>query len=465
MKTLSKICDVADWFDPELIRVIEQELQEPARFHRKQWEFAMIFHTLEKLGYLHGSSTGLSMGGGNERVLYSIAKHIKKLVVTDLYEENTTWDTARTNDPTDFILSSKPFPLDNKKLEVQRMDMRHLEFGDQEFDFCYSSCAFEHIGEYQDFLQHLHEVYRVLVEGGVYVFTTEFHFGEETIQDDHNYIFSADYLRQLLKDCPLSLAVHPNVSITHHTANQPLPHNINNLLYLGEIFKEHPLNEQIPHLYLLRGKYPFTSILFILKKEPIPSQNDIRFTGFPTTKTFLNSRLTKYRKWLEHSPLKINPFSSLPNGVSRFYQDHAEFFNKDRENHQTDPTFFHSDYFWFGNGKRTFTIELTDVSHLSDEPVELLFKIHRYATMNSSEVECCIEQKVIISKTSSKALNVLLTTPVDENYCYAILGHHLKGDFKFGQIQLLTTSEDISQGTTIQNREMNHHTDVESSWI
>ena len=40
--------------------------------------------------------------------------------------------------------------------------MRALEFEDASFDFCYSSCAMEHIGKYDDFLEHLREVRRVL---------------------------------------------------------------------------------------------------------------------------------------------------------------------------------------------------------------------------------------------------------------------------------------------------------------
>ncbi|HLG32312.1 MAG TPA: methyltransferase domain-containing protein, partial [Ignavibacteriaceae bacterium] len=154
MKTLSKICDAGDWFDPEFNQVVLEELKENARFHRKQWEFAMIFLALRKYGFLTEDKVGLSVGGGNERVLYSIANHVKKLVVTDLYDENTSWDCARTGDPKEFIMNSKPFPVDENKITALRMDMRNLQFEDNTFDFCYSSCAVEHIGDFDDFVQH-----------------------------------------------------------------------------------------------------------------------------------------------------------------------------------------------------------------------------------------------------------------------------------------------------------------------
>jgi hypothetical protein len=85
MLHLSKLCDAADWFDSEFQQIIKLELREFPRFHRKQWEFAIIFLALRRLGFLHEESIGLSMGGGNERVLYSIARYVKKLFVTDLY--------------------------------------------------------------------------------------------------------------------------------------------------------------------------------------------------------------------------------------------------------------------------------------------------------------------------------------------------------------------------------------------
>ncbi len=463
MQTYSKICDAADWFDAELQRVIDQELQEPARFHRKQWEFAMIFHTLQKQGFLTPDATGLSLGGGNERVLYSIARHINKLIVTDLYEEDTSWDTARTGDPNEFIRKSKPFPVDNRKLEAQRMDMRYLEFPDNTFDFCYSSCAIEHIGEYQDFLQHFREVYRVLNEGGIYVFTTEFHFGDETIKDPHNYIFAADYLRHLLEECPLTLVAHPHLEITHHAANQPLPANIHQLVYSGESLQNHPVEAQTPHIQLLRGKYPFTSILFILRKEENSPPNDLRFPGFTSAKAFLDVRVDEYRTWVEKATLSINPFSSLPRGISRFFQDHADFFRDDTNPpDEDDPTIFHSDYFWLGSGDRTFSVEISGVTSLASDPAELTVKIHRYATLKSDTVECVTEEKVVLDNRTN--VTVSLTAPLADDYCYAVLAHRTGGDFRLGEVRITSQPLAVPEKTSRKRDEINYEHDAEESW-
>jgi SAM-dependent methyltransferase len=415
MNTLSKVCDAADWFDPEIHNIIHNELRESPRFHRKQWEFAMIFLALQKSGFLKPDKFGLCLGGGKERVLYAIARHIRQLVVTDLYERETTWDSARTDNPDHFIKTDKPFEVDDAKLKAQRMDMRNLDFADNTFDFCYSSCAIEHIGVYADFLQHLNEVHRVLKEGGVYVFTTEFHFGNETIEDANNFIFSADYLNKLISECKLSLAEQPDVAITHHNANLPRPSLVKDLNYVkARHLSEHLLGE-VPHLQLLKGKYPFTSILFILKKESRDeNKNGMVFYGRESSLSFLQAGVAEYRRWLQNSAISINPFSALPNGVSRFFVDHADFFNKPGAEPDVDHTAFHSDYFWLGTGEMAFRIGLKITEANTYQPCNLELRIHRYATLASQTVETVEEVNLTVRESGWMEREIVI--PIDENY-------------------------------------------------
>lgn len=435
MQMLSKICDAADWFDPEVLEVIEKELQEPARFHRKQWEFAMIFLALRKLGFLKNSALGLSMGGGNERVLYSIARHIRRLTVTDLYDSGTTWDCARTADPVEYIRASKPFPVDDSKLQVLRMDMRNLKFEDNSFDFCYSSCAFEHIGGHDDFVRHLNEVQRVLKPGGVYVFTTEFLFGPDTIRDPNNYIFSGEYLSRILQECRLEVAVSPNVRLTPHRSNFPLPHNIRNLAYYSGDHWLMPFLENYPHLQLLRGHHPFTSILLVLRKGESPGgAQPVTFPEKEISRNFLDARVAEYRQWLQEKRISLNPFSSLPAGVSRYYADHAEFFKEAPAAPVSDTLLFHSDYFWFGGGERTFAVRL----HLPEVPsgggCRLQLRVHHYATMSPAEVDCVAEVELPVS--AAGWVEKQITLPVGADDYYAVLAEVADGRCRVDQIQI-----------------------------
>ena len=267
MYNTSKICDAADWFDPDVKLIIENELKEPARFHRKQWEFAMIFLTLQKFGLLNEQKVGLSLGGGNERVLYSIAKYVKKLIVTDLYDDNTSWDCARTQDPDEFIKASKPFPVDDKKIQALKMDMRFLDFADNTFDFCYSSCAIEHIGEYKDFLQHFNEVNRVLKDDGMYVLTTELQFGEQIIPDPNNYIFTKGYLADLISQSDLDFVSDVNVELNKNEINYPFPSNIRNTTFLGHNFISEKIVDPLPTSYIVAWQWSHSHLYCLILEQ------------------------------------------------------------------------------------------------------------------------------------------------------------------------------------------------------
>jgi ubiquinone/menaquinone biosynthesis C-methylase UbiE len=436
MKNLSKICDAADWSDNEFYTVVLDELKEQPRFHRKQWEFAMIFLALKKLGFLNENKTGLSMGGGSERVLYSIAKHVKKLFVTDLYDENTTWDCARTFNPDDFIKQNKPFDIDEQKVTALKMDMRSLEFEDNSFDFCYSSCAFEHIGKNEDFIQHLNEVYRCLKNNGVYVFTTELQLGNNTIEDRNNFIFSPESLQTILNEIKLCTEFIPDATLTDHVSNYPLPSNISKLCGSDDNSLTDKILKDYPHLILLRGKYPFTSIQLILRKKELPVSpgNRIVFTGLENTKKIVSRGLEAYRYMLQNSQIKILPFSSLPDGLSPYYLDHSEFFSKNINGN--NDTVFHTDYFWFGSSVRKIQIKLETDEIESGVDNIIQIRLHNYATLNSEKVECTYEQNFNI--TIKEELNETIIVETKEDYCYAILAKHISGKFRFKSISIIS---------------------------
>lgn len=459
MNKLSKVCDAADWFDSDFQHIIKHELREPARFHRKQWEFAKIFQALQKHGLLQEDKIGLSVGGGNERILYSIANHVKKLIVTDLYSTETMWDCAKTDDPDTFIKMNKPFEVDDSRITAIPMDMRKLYFGDNTFDFCYSSCAIEHIGTFDDFVQHFNEVNRCLKEGGYYIFTTEFHFGEETIESPNNYIFSPEYLEKIIAASSLSLVEQPDFNLTNHTINFPYPSNLKNLFYHGNSKSSSILAGEFPHLILLRGKFPFTSILLIGQKNSRKKEIDkMNCAGLADSKHFLANGINNYIKQIENSTLTLNPFSDIPNEMSRFYQDHAHYFEKNSSrNYEDENTLFHTDYFWFGKGSKNINIsfDVVDANGALENLIQ--FRIHRYATLSPTNVESVLEHQLKLEAGQKVSCDFKLD--VNEDYNYAILCKALSGNYMIDRlnitckagsssenepIEILTTNEELS---------------------
>jgi len=435
MTPLSKLCDAADWFHPEIARVIGEELHEIPRFHRKQWEFAMIFNALLRCRLLKGDRVGLSMGGGRERLLYAIGRCIRELVVTDLYGTGTTWDCARTDDPETFIKGDKPFPVDDRKLTVLPMDMRELQFPDHTFDFCYSSCAIEHIGTRDDVIRHLNEVARVLKDDGVYVLTTEIHYGKETIEDPNNFIFSPDFLNEIVAESGLGSEEKCIAGITPHKANYPKPPNVKNLSFSGSESFASQLLQELPHIQLLKGKHPYTSGLFLFRKRPSGRKRPaIRFIGLDPSREFMEAGVAEYRRLLDRSEVRIDPFSFMPGGISRYCTDRLIPPGDENRGPDDVETIFHTDYYWWGSERRRFEVVLHTAEGNGNHDLDLDIRVHGYKTLASSEVECAASLHVPIRGESRIGAKLEITP--DDSRCYAVLGKWRRGSCLFDRIKV-----------------------------
>ena len=216
-----KVCDIHDFFHPEIDRILRHELRSVPFGSRRAWEFGMIYRAVEKKGKLHRKADGLGMGAGTERLIYAFAKHARKTVVTDLYTAPGGWEGVRTQDPKSLVMKKAPWPVDSARIDVLTMDMRELKFADNSFDFCWSTGAIEHIGHDDDFARHLSEVHRVLRPGGVYAFTTAVVFGLPTLRIPHNYYFNPEHLVDLLHASPLHAEPEFDCRITDHLFNRP----------------------------------------------------------------------------------------------------------------------------------------------------------------------------------------------------------------------------------------------------
>ena len=181
---------------------------------------------------------------------------------------------------------------------------------------CYYSCESWHRGEFEDVVRQLDEVYRVLKEDGVDVFTTELNIGSDTIKDQNNFIFSSSYLNEIFKSIKLTPDVDTDVNLAHHEINTPIPSNVRNLCYNnGESFID-GMKKNYPHVVLLRGKYPFTSIQFVMRKKTYESiKKEVMFNGLYETEIYLQNRLKKYSELSKNAVMTFNHFISLQEGV------------------------------------------------------------------------------------------------------------------------------------------------------
>ena len=279
MKNLQKICDIYDFFDPELLEIITQELRRPPSLLRRLWEFGAIFAALRRAGKLDGDSIGLGLGVGTEQLIFAIAPHVKRAIITDLYERDSRWVSVRTDNPTDLLKELAPWPVDWERMDVRRMDMRRIELPDNSVDFAWSTGAMEHIGADEDFVQHFKEVRRVLKPGGVYAFTTAVAFGEETVRFPHNYLFHPRHLVDLIEESGLHGEPEFDCGLGVHSLNVPAIEDPTEFGYFLPRLSH-------PHLLSFRRGIVTTANCMVLHTGEGPP-NKIAVVGFEETRARL----------------------------------------------------------------------------------------------------------------------------------------------------------------------------------
>jgi SAM-dependent methyltransferase len=170
------LCDLHDFEDPDLlgaIRSLVPERDPLAYIERKVWEFAMVQLFLQDAGHLHDGARVLSVGAGNERILFWLADRVGCMVATDVYGEGAfaarEAEISMLEDPR----AHAPWPYREDHLEVRWMDGRRLEFADASFDAVFTISSIEHFGGPADVARAASEIGRVLRPGGHAVVITE----------------------------------------------------------------------------------------------------------------------------------------------------------------------------------------------------------------------------------------------------------------------------------------------------
>ena len=176
MRRLAKLCDVRDFEDADVLRVLRDILPERdplAHVERKVWEFAMLALFLEEAGRLHDETSALAVGAGDERMVFWLANRVGRVVATDIYGQGSFAEREATATMLTDPASHAPFPYREDRLEVLYADARELPFPDAAFDVVFSLSSIEHFGGPADVARAAREMGRVLRPGGHAFVATE----------------------------------------------------------------------------------------------------------------------------------------------------------------------------------------------------------------------------------------------------------------------------------------------------
>jgi hypothetical protein len=165
-----------------------EELKIAPVLHRKVWEEAYVVNTLRSK--LKPGMKGIVFGVGEERLPSLFASYGCEILATDLNpkeEASQGWaNTAQLGSLDkiykDDLINRKSF---DRLVSFEYADMNNIgEHLHGQFDFCWTLCAFEHLGSIEKGLHFIENTGKLLKSGGISAHTTEFNYSRKDTIDN-----------------------------------------------------------------------------------------------------------------------------------------------------------------------------------------------------------------------------------------------------------------------------------------
>lgn len=213
----------ADW-----VAYWARELGIPVLFHRKLWELCYVVQALWERGLMESGRRGLGFGCGREPLPSYLASRGVAVTATDLPPSSAAargWiDTdqhagARETLYFEHLCSRGEF---DRLVSWRSLDMNAISPDLRDFDFCWSVCAFEHLGSIERGLRFVENAVATLKPGGVAVHTTEFNFlnERETLTRGATVLFLRRHFEELR--ARLTAAGHEVAAMDFDVGAKPL---------------------------------------------------------------------------------------------------------------------------------------------------------------------------------------------------------------------------------------------------
>lgn len=159
-----------------------KQLQIAPIYHRKIWEYAFLLQCLHEHGLLAGDVRAMGFGCGEEPMASYFASRGLDVLVTDLdpaqvvgkgWAETGQHATTLQKAYRPELVSPDAFAA---RVRHQFVDMNAIPRVDEPFDFCWSICAMEHLGDIEAGLAFVENSLKILKPGGLAVHTTEYNY-------------------------------------------------------------------------------------------------------------------------------------------------------------------------------------------------------------------------------------------------------------------------------------------------
>ena len=232
--------------------------------YRKIWEFAAIIQALQERDMLAPGRKGLGFAVGQEPLSSFFANRGVEILATDLPDDieghwTQTGEHAASLNALlhDGLVSAEDFRRLVRFTPVNMNDLAALPNG--EYDFLWSSCAMEHIGNLEKGTEFVKNSMRLLKPGGVAVHTTEFNCSsnDATVEEGWNVIYRRRDIERLANELRLM-----------RCGMETLDFGIGTHAYDIDYDEPPYFTRSIPHIKLLIDGHVSTSFLMVIQKGP-----------------------------------------------------------------------------------------------------------------------------------------------------------------------------------------------------
>ncbi len=258
----SQSCTAAQFDEPEFDAWVKA-LRVRKRRHRKLWEFVYILQVLRTRGMLQPGFKGLGFGVGEERLPSLFAAMGLDIEATDLPADRRAAElwalSGQHSDGVDQLHFSElcdRAALD-RHVTYRPVDMNDIPADLRGFDFCWSACAFEHLGSIDAGLRFFRESLKCLRPGGVAVHTTELNLSSDdrTLANGPVVLFRRKDMERLASE--LRSEGHDVSPINYDLGGRPADRHIDAPPYSTD-----------PHLKLLLQSFVSTSFGLVARRGP-----------------------------------------------------------------------------------------------------------------------------------------------------------------------------------------------------
>jgi 2-polyprenyl-3-methyl-5-hydroxy-6-metoxy-1,4-benzoquinol methylase len=204
---VSQLCTATQFSSTEYQRWAN-EIAEPIRLHRKQWEFVYILSVLNYHNKLSKGVTGIGFGCGKEPIASVMAKYGCQIVLSDLDNNDAAlkgWvDTNQNSSQLKDLHKEEVCEWKNfeQNASFMNIDMNNIPNNLPKFDFIWSSCALEHLGSLRHGIDFILNSSQYLKPGGVAVHTTEYNLSSNdlTIETEGTSIYRKRDIEELVEE-------------------------------------------------------------------------------------------------------------------------------------------------------------------------------------------------------------------------------------------------------------------------